>query len=136
MKPYLILLGLFLLSLSNPFATHAQNASDAKIRAIKISLITDKMKLSADQATKFWPLYNQYESEMRVIWKAKGDLKTQKGMTAEEIIDERQKLDELTVNIKAKYKVQFLNVISAAQLNSLYLAESEFRTILINQLKK
>ncbi|RQO32304.1 hypothetical protein DBR32_01455 [Taibaiella sp. KBW10] len=132
MKPYLILLGLLFLS----FGSYAQNTSDAKIRAIKISLITDKMKLNADQATKFWPVYNQYESEMRVIWKAKGALKNERGMTAEEIIDERQKLDERTVSIKAKYKNEFLNIISAAQLNSLYLAESEFKNILINQLKK
>lgn len=135
MKRYLILLGLLLLSFgATPM--HAQTTSDAKIRAIKISLISDKMKLSADQATKFWPVYNRYENEMRVIWKASGELRTQRGMTPEEIIDERQKLDERRLAIKAKYKNEFLNIVSAAQLNNMYLAEAEFKNILLKQLKK
>lgn len=134
MKRYLILL---LLSLSFSAAPiYAQSTSDAKIRAIKISLLTDKMRLSSEQATRFWPVYNQYENEMRVIWKASGALRTQRGMTAEEIIDERQKLDERKLAIKAKYKNEFLNIISATQLNNMYLAEAEFKDLLLKQLKK
>ncbi|MNS16982.1 hypothetical protein D3C71_140410 [compost metagenome] len=134
MKRYLILL---LLSLSFSAAPiYAQSTSDAKIRAIKISLLTDKMRLSSEQATRFWPVYNQYENEMRVIWKASGSLRTQRGMTAEEIIDERQKLDERKLAIKAKYKNEFLNIISATQLNNMYIAEAEFKDLLLKQLKK
>ena len=134
MKRYLILL-LLLLNFSIA-SVYAQNTSDAKIRAIKISLITDKMRLSSEQATRFWPVYNQYENEMRVIWKASGALRTQSGMTAEEIIDERQKLDERKLAIKAKYKNEFLNIVSATQLNNMYMAEAEFKDLLLKQLKK
>ena len=33
--------------------------------AIKVGYITDKVHLTSEQATKFWPVYNRYEEEMR-----------------------------------------------------------------------
>ena len=133
MKRYILLLTFILLGLSPAFSQG--NSGDAKIRAIKVALITDKMKLNAEQSSKFWPIYNRYENEMRVVWRGKNDLKNGKGMTAEEMIDERQKLDERTLFIKSKYRTEFLNVISASQLNAMYQAEAEFKKILIERLK-
>ena len=105
------------------------------IRAIKVSMITDMMNLTAAQSTQFWPVYNRYEGEMRVVYHSRKDLTKQQGMKAEEIIDERQQLDQREVSIKARYKNEFLKVVSAQQLLQMYQAEAKFKQILMDRMK-
>ena len=38
-----------------------------KIEALKIAFITQKLQLTTDEAQKFWPVYNQYENEIRSL---------------------------------------------------------------------
>ena len=40
-----------------------------KIRALKIAYLTEKLDLSADEAEKFWPLFNAYQKERRALYK-------------------------------------------------------------------
>lgn len=114
----------------------AQHKGGEEVRAVKISYITDMMKLSANQATQFWPVYNRYDAEMRAVRKGKHHLLNEKGKTAEEIIDERQQLDERELSIKSKYKEEFLKIVSASQLNQMYAAEARFRQYLLDRMKK
>ena len=41
---------------------NAQN--EEKLKAQKIAFITQKLDLTPDESAKFWPLYNQMESDM------------------------------------------------------------------------
>ncbi len=113
----------------------AQRGGGSDVRAVKISYITEMMQLTPSQATQFWPLYNRYDSEMRNVRRGRQNLMGEKGKTAEEIIDERQKLDERELSIKARYKEEFLKIVSAHQLNQMYLAEAKFRQYLIDRMK-
>ncbi|OJV53542.1 MAG: hypothetical protein BGO31_01355 [Bacteroidetes bacterium 43-16] len=115
---------------------HAQNKGGEEVRAVKISYITDMMKLSPNQASQFWPVYNRYDDEMRSVRKGKHHLLSEKGKTAEEIIDERQKLDERELSIKSKYKDEFLKIVSATQLNQMYAAEARFKKYLLDRVKQ
>lgn len=132
---YIITLVISFFMMASTTNLAAQGTGNEKIRAIKIGLITDKMKLSPEQSAKFWPIYNRYDNEMRLIRTSRKDVTNAKGLNAEEIIDERQKLDEKAVSLKAKYQGEFLNVISPTQLNNLYQAENEFRQYLLNRLQ-
>lgn len=139
MKRILLFIYIFLsLNLMLGISVYAQQRvnGDDKIRAVKVSLITDKMQLNANQSAQFWPVYNRYENEMRIVWHSRRDLTKEKGKTAEEIIDERHKLDEKELLIKSKYKNEFLKVVSAQQLNQMYVAEAEFKRILMERRSK
>lgn len=114
----------FVLILSFLFSTftvlHAQDDDPRgeKIQALKIAFITQKLDLTADEAQKFWPVYNQYEQEIRNI---KGG----------EVLDNEERL----LNIRKKYKPSFEKVLGPPKLNKLFNAERDFRTVLIHRLK-
>lgn len=38
-----------------------------RIKALKVSFITEKLDLSTKEAQKFWPVYNAYEKEIHAI---------------------------------------------------------------------
>jgi len=113
-----------------------QQKSD--LRAIKVGLLTERMKLSSQQSEKFWPVYNRYEAEMKVVWRAMRELR-EKGAehsNSKQAVDQLQKLEEQRVQIRGKYKDAFLKVISADQLAAMYNAESEFKKMLLERLKQ
>lgn len=137
MKRSLVLIIIVFAFLMHPETSLAQQKGGSEeVKAVKVSLITDFMKLTPGQAAQFWPLYDKYNNEMRNVRKGRHNLTNEKGKTAEEIIDERQQLDERELSIKARYKDEFLKVVSAHQLNQMYLGEAKFVQYLMDRMKK
>jgi hypothetical protein len=92
-----------------------------KIEALKIAFITQKLDLTTSEAKMFWPVYNQYDDEVKNLKRnSNGD------------VIER---DEKLLNIRKKYKVQFQEIVGNDRANKLYNVEGEFRNVLIKQLK-
>lgn len=118
------------------FSANAQ--SDPELKSIKIALLTERMNLTSQQSEKFWPVYNRYQTEMRVIWREMRQLreKGDTGGNSKQAVDRLQQLEEDRVKIRGKYKDAFLKVINANQLASMYAAESEFTKMLVDRLKK
>ncbi len=121
MKKYLfILFAIFTFSLAN-----AQNGNEQrieKIQALKIAFITQRLDLTSAEAEKFWPIYNDYEHELNNI-----RLNNRNG----NVLDNEQKL----LNIKKKYSPSFEKVLGPQKLNRFFIAEKEFRNVLIKRLK-
>ena len=47
---------------------HAQyDKGKEKIRAYKVAFLTEKLNLSAKEAQKFWPLYNEFDQQRRFL---------------------------------------------------------------------
>ena len=125
MKKYILILTLFFGSFS---LVNAQGGGDKenkkeKIEALKIAFITQKLELSADEAQKFWPVYNRYEAE---IWQVIKDNKT-----GGDALDNEEKL----LNVKKKYRNEFNKVIGQPKTTTLFNSEREFRGVLMRQLK-
>lgn len=94
-----------------------------RIRAVKIALITERVKLSSSQAEHFWPVYHRYETEFRTLRKANKE-------NRDEI-----KFQEDLLNLRKSYRNEFLKIITEQQLQDLYDAEREFKKILLERLK-
>lgn len=104
--------------------TNAQGHDETeagRVQALKIAFITQRLQLTSAEAEKFWPVYNQYEREIR-------ELRTER---SEDPLENEEKL----LNIRKKYKTSFEKILGPQKLNQLYNAERDFRTILIKQLK-
>ncbi len=93
-----------------------------KIQALKIAFITQKLELTSAEAQKFWPVYGQYESDMK---KLLGDNRSA------DVIDNEERI----LNIRKKYRPEFEKVLGTPRMNKLFTAEKEFRVVLIRQLK-
>ena len=119
MKKYLLLLfafGSFLV-----VNGQKKGGGEDKVQALKIAFITQKLELTTAEAQKFWPVYNDYDGELKKLRKNNNG----------DVIERDEKL----LNLRKKYKVQFEKIIGAERTNKLYVVEGEFRNVLIKQLK-
>ena len=118
----------------------AQQGKGARVHALKVSYITNKLDLSSAQAERFWPVYNSYESELRELRKkfrreTGGKNKAESPEEAHRMIEDNLDFQEDVIALKRRYKDEFLKVISARQLADLYSAEREFKQMLIKRLE-
>ncbi len=118
MKKFVLILALFFSGFTVLRAQDDGDPRGEKIRALKIAFITQKLNLTADEAQKFWPIYNQYDQDVR-------------GVDRTDVIPAEEKL----LNIRKKYQPSFEKVIGRQRLNNLFNAERDFRTVLIQRLK-
>lgn len=112
-----------------------------RIHAIKVAYITDKLHFTPEQSASFWPIYNQYEKEIRDIRHAYIDKYLQDNpatddRTARQQIDANLDYQQEVLNIKRKYNDEFLKVITPQQVAELYKAEREFKQMLIRRLNQ
>ena len=127
MKQFLLVLILFTGSLTLIKAQDRQDLKEGrseKIQSLKIAFITQKLELTSDEAQKFWPVYNRYETEIR---QANKDSKAGGG----DAIDNEEKV----LNVKKKYRIEFIKVIGQPKTNILFNSEREFRGVLMRHLK-
>ena len=105
-------------------AQETQNGSLKKqenIEALKVAFLSKELVLTPDEAQKFWPLYDQYSKELKL-------LKTDNTDVLER--------DEKVLNLRKNYKDQFVKILGAQRVNDMYKAESKFHLLLIKAMKK
>ena len=113
--------------LTQSYFAIAQDDGDDKetddIKAVRVAFMTDKLKLSSDEAQRFWPVYNTYLQEFR---RARRD-------NAGNVV----KQQEAILNVRKKYQDNFKRVLgSDERVNRVYTAESELRVMLRNEWQK
>jgi len=130
------LLSILCLTLLLNFSLLAQDRAtpDPQIRKLKIEFVTDKMSLTQTQLQNFIPLYNRYSDELLFQRRALKEL--DKSTNSQYAVEQRQKVEQKIVEIKGRYKNDFLKIISAQQLAAMYKAENEFKTAVLEQYKK
>jgi hypothetical protein len=115
MKKHLFLLITFCFSMGLLYAQPDEIAN--KVEAIQIAFLTKELKLTPDEAQKFWPVYNNYRSELKKISAAKRR-------------DELE-LEENVLNIRKKYKPDFRRVLdSDDRVNRIFKVEKSYREML------
>lgn len=140
MKRLFFILIIIITAFNYGFAQPQQNRFE-KIHAAKVSYITDRLNLSSDQAARFWPVYNQYEDALKSLRKSyfdkygQGQGKNLSEADSRRYIDDNLNFQEAQLNLKRKYKDEFLKVLSPQQLAQLYQAERDFKNLLLQQLK-
>ena len=131
--------GFLILMMVLSIATQAQPGRRMeRIHAIKVAYLTDKLQLTSEQSARFWPVYNRFEDDRRELM---FKYRKEKGLTdisdhdAMRSIDEDIAAQEKMLDLRKKYKDEFLKVISPQQLATLIESEKEFKRLLLQQMK-
>jgi len=117
----------------------AQDNRSENVEAAKIAFLTDKIELTADQAQKFWPLYNEYETKRRELIRAyrsgyRHDVEELSEQEAKARIDNMFVTKEQELELEKEYAAKFQRVITTKQLIKLYRGEREFTKLLLKRL--
>ncbi|HEV7383085.1 MAG TPA: hypothetical protein VGN64_24980 [Dyadobacter sp.] len=126
-------------------AASAQRRSEEemqKIQDAKVAIITNRLNLTSEQSTGFWPIYNEYSQKRREIHRAQRRIINEKkaeGKADEQVLNnlkEVQELKQKELDLEKEYQNRFLKVITAGQVIELYKAEKTFNDMLLQRLKQ
>ena len=113
---------LFLLNINYFCYSQVENRKN-NIEAIQIAYLTRDLSLTAEEAQKFWPVYNEYRDELLAVRK--------------EARNDEVLFEEKVLNIRKKYKTDFKKVLGTDQrVNQVFVAEKSFRELLRKELIK
>ncbi len=118
-----------------------REAIEGKIKSLKIAFITEKLNLSPEESEKFWPLYNQMETERTAIFdEKKADFSSDvSDKDAQAYINRHFELKEKEVMLERKYIEKLKQVLSLRKIAKLLWVEKKFRqevmTTIINKRK-
>lgn len=118
---------------------YAQDGND-KIEAMKIAFITKRLQLSPEESQKFWPVYNQYESEKKQLRQSTiGSVKELKedgdftNAEAEQAIAKYIEFKAKDLDLIKKYVAEFRKILPAVKVAKLVTAEDHFKKMLMKQ---
>jgi Spy/CpxP family protein refolding chaperone len=115
----------------------------AKMKAERVSFLTDKLQLTVEEAEKFWPLYNEYLSKREeMMWGKREKMPRNfdpSQLTEEElnkmlndILDQEVKLAQL----KKDYFEKMKGVLPVRKVLTLHRVEQEFMNHMLNQFRE
>jgi hypothetical protein len=111
MKRIFILIGIFLVT---ALAAPAQQGKGGEqLEALKIAYLTRKLNLTSDEAQRFWPVYNQYNAELKSV---------RRESRGGDELDREEKL----LSVRKKYQSEFSKALSPEKANDFFRAEKEF----------
>jgi len=141
-----ILLLIFVLSIYIPTTNAQHKKGRERIRAYKISFITEKLNLTPDEAENFWPIYNIYDKKMMSLHREerfnikrkiseKGGIEEFSEKEAKGMLLKIKNISEQRHNIKANFQNQVSKILSYKKILILEITEHEFNRKLIRKLK-
>jgi hypothetical protein len=94
-----------------------------KVEEIQRSYLTEELLLTPEEATKFFPVFEDYKEELKKIKKERG-------------VDELEYAEQVLA-IRKKFKTEFKGILgSDDRVNKIYVAEKNFKKILEDELDK
>lgn len=140
---YVIVAIFFISGLS--FGQEVKNPGE-KVRSLKIAYITQELELTAKEAEKFWPVYNEYDRKIRglernermkvrTIIKESNGYKNLTDNQADEILNRIYKIEGQIFDTKKEMDQKLSKVISKKKILRLKHIEREFVRNLMNRLR-
>ena len=122
----------------------AQPPRKEKIEALKIGFITNKLDLSSEEAKVFWPVYNEYQKELDVLHEERRQKRQDREERVEELsdaevlklLDDHILFEQKELDIRKKFHDKFKAVLPPKKVARLYMAEREFKMMLLERLRE
>ncbi len=138
MKKYILGICLFCFYAVSLFAQPGDHAN-AKIEAQKVAYITNRLDLSAEESAEFWPVYNQFQKDRKVINKKYKREQRIENMTDAELEAQMRasfKKDQELLDLKKTYFEKLKKVLSIRKIATLQVAEREFKATILDMMKE
>jgi hypothetical protein len=136
-----ILLFLFCcFSLSGVFAQTSSGAE--RVQALKVKFITDRLGLTTEEAAKFWPVYNEFESKRDDIRKQIREINKQiadstQHLSSEDYLklaDQESRLFQQDGQLMIDRNEALKKVLPPKKLALVFVAEEDFKKWLVQYL--
>jgi hypothetical protein len=95
------------------------NGWGGQLEAMKTTFITTRLRLTPEEAEKFWPIYNQYAAEVK-----QAVYNHHHNPNSTELEFEKNLLA-----IREKYAVEFHKAIPFGKINDFFIAEKDFNRL-------
>ena len=133
---------LFLITL-NGFTQSRFKEKKEQIRALKIAFITDELKLTTDEATKFWPLYNNFEEKQRELKQQKirsymkrfesGEVEKMNDKEATNFLNQMENTEDEMYQLRKKFVSNLKDILPPIKIIKLKKVEEDFNRKLLQQ---
>ena len=126
------------------YATAQRNHRE-RIKTLKVSFITERLDLTAKEAEKFWPVYNEYEDKMHTVRakdikgirrEIKNNMDTMSQDRAQELITELNKAESTMHELRIGLTKNLSQIISPKKIILLKVAEEDFKRKMLNEFKR
>lgn len=115
-----------------------------KIKTWKIAFFTEQLNLTPEEAQKFWPVYNEYESKLEELRKkrrqerrsAKDNLDEMDDKEIEALVDSEMAFRQKELDLQKEYHGKFKSVLPPRKVAKLYAAEEQFKVILLKRMQE
>lgn len=137
-----IILFLIIVFLVPAFKTEGQTNLE-KLNNYKIGFFTKKLDLTSDEAVKFWPVYNEYQTQRNSIQMDKLKInrnfnQNESSLTDKQLTEMGDKYVDLLVqesNLAVDFHKKLREVLSPAKVIRYYQAENQYKAQLLNELQ-
>lgn len=137
----LYILAIALLSIVN--ITKAQENRKEEIEAFRIAYFTRQLNLSSEEAKKFWPVYNEMQTEIQKIQKERRmrhrDLRDNNDNLSdaelEKSINDEMNSRQRELDIEKKYHERYKAILPMKKVAVFYRAQEGFKRELLRKLQ-
>ncbi|NCD68468.1 hypothetical protein [Mucilaginibacter agri] len=107
-----------------------------KLNAVRNAYINKRLELTPDEADRFWPIYNQYQSDLGSVLRQRRINNSNPQANGIDQVDRDINYEQQILAIRKRYKDEFLKVLPPDKVSLLYKSEREFKDELIKQLRE
>ncbi|MBS1747857.1 MAG: hypothetical protein JST21_16970 [Bacteroidetes bacterium] len=102
------------------FAQQTGDEEENKVEMVKMAYMTKELNLTPQEAQNFWPVYNNYQNELK---------QARSKYPNDEVAFEKK-----AVEIKERYQGNFKKVLGNQRANKVYTSDKQFNNTLRNEL--
>lgn len=123
--------------------SYAQNSNLEKLNDYKIAFFTKKLNLTAREAEKFWPVYNEYQSQRNSLQLDK--IKLNRNFNLNESTLSDKQLEEMgdkyvdflvqESNLVVDFHKKLKEILPPVKVLRYYQAENQYKIQLLNELQ-
>ena len=114
-----------------------------KLNNYKIGFFTKKLDLSSEEAVKFWPVYNEYQTQRNSLQMEKLKInrnfnQNESSLTDKQLTEMGDKYVDLLVqesNLAVDFHKKLKEVLPPAKVIRYYQAENQYKAQLLNELQ-
>lgn len=122
----------------------AQEKRREEIESFRVAYFTRQLNLTSDEAKKFWPVFNEMQTEMQKIQKEKrarhrmikSDLNAMSDAEVEKMINDELASKQKELDIEKKYHERYKAVLPMQKLALYYRAQEGFKRELLRKLQE